>query len=190
MEQSKKRDHKIFITEQAIEKVPLVKLPGFSNEDALTLWREHRELLHDAKENNDSNEVLTVLSLARNRKVRRYGDEFSVNIDNDPEAVGLFSTAQGRELAYLHNHPSTNGISFPDIFQLIRFAQIGLLTVVTNQGELYALQKLPSFSFPGAYPFFQKFSRAYDEGNITQEEAAKQFLKGCKEVGLHYEKSL
>ena len=43
---------------------------------------------------------------------------------------------------YLHNHPSTSTFSMADIDTFITQACIGLMSVVTNQGEVYILHKL------------------------------------------------
>ena len=63
MEQAKKRDHKIFITDTAIEKVSLVKPSDFSYSQASLMKSKHKELLNVAKKQNNSNEVLFIENL-------------------------------------------------------------------------------------------------------------------------------
>ena len=54
LEQAKKRDHKIFITDTAIEKVSLVKPSDFSYSQASLMKSKHKELLNVAKKQNNT----------------------------------------------------------------------------------------------------------------------------------------
>lgn len=85
MEQAKKRDHKIFITDTAIEKVSLVKPSDFSYSQASLMKSKHKELLNVAKKQNNSNEVLFIENLDFNNEVRISGNEFVVS----PEKIRL-----------------------------------------------------------------------------------------------------
>ena len=53
----KNRGQKVFITDQAIQKVPLVAPNGADHQTALFIQETHRELLRFAQKQNDSNEV-------------------------------------------------------------------------------------------------------------------------------------
>ena len=66
MEQAKKRDHKIFITEQAINKVDYVQPSDFTPQQALSMQQKNKELLRIAKTKNHSNEVLFIEDLQFN----------------------------------------------------------------------------------------------------------------------------
>lgn len=70
LEQAKKRNHKIMINEIAISKVPLVKIKGLSLAECEMLQQEHKEILKIAMEQNDSNEVLSLLTLGNGSSVR------------------------------------------------------------------------------------------------------------------------
>ena len=63
LEQAKKRDHKIYITDTAINKVDLVKPKDFSAAQASFMMKKHKELLGVAKSQNNSNEVLFIENL-------------------------------------------------------------------------------------------------------------------------------
>lgn len=187
--QAKKRDHKIFITDMAIEKVAYVAVPDMSEEVNLCLRNEHRELLQIAKEQNNSNEVSTIISLVQHRKAVVLGDEFSVQTGSSPEAMGIFSIAATGEIMYLHNHPSTNNFSLTDIATFLRESQIGLLSVVTNQGTVYILHKNKNYSFQGAATLFTPIVLKYQKKLIGHNEAVKAFLKICEQGGIDYVRS-
>lgn len=79
MEQAKRRDHKIYITDMAIEKVGKVNLSDFSEEQLSAMQDRHKELLRIAKENNGSNEVLFIDDLKFKSEVSILREEFKVS---------------------------------------------------------------------------------------------------------------
>lgn len=189
LEQAKKRDHKIFITDIAINKVPYVKTKEMTNYLAQIIQKEHKNILKIAKEENNSNEVLSIISLRDLKIIHVKGDEFSVNPSNTIEVRTLFSIAKRKEIMYLHNHPSTNKFSLPDILSFIREGQLGLISVVTNQGEVYILQKSKLYDFNKTKILFSKIYLDYTNHKLTHGEAVNQFLKQCYEGGIYYEKA-
>ena len=66
LEQAKKRDKKIYITEQAINKVDYVQPSDFTPQQALSMQQKNKELLRIAKPKNHSNEVLFIEDLQFN----------------------------------------------------------------------------------------------------------------------------
>ena len=106
MEQAKKRDRKIMITDVALNKVPLVQVPEFTQVECETVAAEHRTLLRVAKEKNHSNEVLSVVSFKQVRRAMVLGDEFSVDLRKSPEAYGIFASAEPQEILLLHIIPA------------------------------------------------------------------------------------
>lgn len=189
LEQAKKRDHKIYITDIAIEKVPYVQVPGLAKTDNEVLRAEHQRLLRLAKTENDSNEVSIILCQARGRNAVVFGDEVSVNAGGSPEAMGIFRVAGKGEIMYLHNHPTTSNFSFTDIATFLRESQIGVLSVVTNQGTVYVLCKSQQYSFKRAVSLFNTIALQYKNKTLTHEEAVKAFLRVCKEGGIDYVRS-
>lgn len=63
MEMAKKRDHTIMITDEAIEKVPLIKYREIPENHYTILQALAREVLTVSKEKNNSNEVAITYSL-------------------------------------------------------------------------------------------------------------------------------
>lgn len=108
LEQAKKRDHKIFITENAINSVDYVKLSDFSDKDCVKLQNKHRELLKKSMNDNNSNEVLKICDVSFKSEVDVMGDEFGVYPGQNPFSSAIISNSKNRMLLFLHNHPSTN----------------------------------------------------------------------------------
>lgn len=186
LEQAKKRDHKIAVTDVAIDKVPLVQVKGFSAEQNLRLQEAHKEILRIAKTQNDSNEVLGVYTTNFLRKHHVLGTESKVDPGMNPQVFGLYLSSAENGLMYLHNHPSTNQFSLADIDAFIVREKIGLMSVVTNQGEVYILHKTNRYSYDKAIEILKELYYRYKN---NPDEMASQFLKLCGKAGIAYEKT-
>lgn len=190
VEQAKKRDHKIMITDIAIDKVPYVKIPGLSDDACKAIQEEHKEILRIAKEKNNSNEILSLMSKNLNEKsVRVLGGEFGVDPSTDPKAVSLFNCSGRQEIMYLHNHPSTNRFSMTDIMTFIAYGEIGTISVVTNQGEVHVLNKTSKYDFEKSGKILKKIYEDYQSNKISHNLAVKEFLKVCDKGGIVYARS-
>lgn len=189
VEQAKKRDHKILITDAAIQKVRTVDLPELSLAEAESLALENKKLLRVAMEQNDSNEVISVMSLKQERTVRQLGTEGKASPGENPEAVALYRSAERKELAYLHNHPSTNGLSLQDIMTFVDYGPIGIMSVVTNQGSTFLLQKTSKYDYNRTKEIFAESYQMWRNGDISYDEAVKRFLKRCSKGGVFYGRS-
>lgn len=188
MEQLKTQHHKIVITDIAIARVRYVAIPELSQKVCTDIWHEHRNILRIAKDNNDSNEVLTVWDLNSNEKTSVMGDEHCVNPSSSPLAYGIFLKSIAYSLMYLHNHPSTDGFSLPDIADFIRYKRIGLMSVVTNQGKVYVLKKSHKYSFTQTRDLFTTLFARFKNGEISHNEAVNLFVKSSSDGGVIYVK--
>lgn len=189
LEQAKTRDRKIMVTDVAIDKVPYVQIPKVPASTCRAIQDEHKEILRIAMAKNKSDEVLSVWNYSKGRIARVLGSENHVDPSSSPEAVSLFNTAGKNELFYLHNHPSTKKFSFSDVMEFIRFAQIGIMAVVTNQGEVYIMHKSSRYSFEKAQAVFNDVYTDYAKGKINDIEAVDRFLKNCGKGGIDYARS-
>ncbi len=57
LDMSRKRDHKIIITDEAIEKVPFIEYRGIPEEEYEIIHRLAKQVLQISKTENESNEV-------------------------------------------------------------------------------------------------------------------------------------
>ena len=192
LDQAKKHNRKIMITDVAIEKVPYVQVPGFSEQLCKAIQEKHKSLLRIAQQENDSNEVLAVWRADVDRAVYVLGTEHHVNAASSPEAYGLFATSDAFSLMYLHNHPSTSKFSLYDIADFIRYRQLGLISVVTNQGNVYILKKMPDwgYTFKQAWKLFHGAYAHFAADEWTHEKTVDWILKNSKEGGIAYVKGV
>lgn len=186
LEQAKKRDHKILITEIAIEKVPYIEIPTFTPEQNQKLQQVNREILHASMIYNNSNEIACIYNYVTNEKTFVSGDESHVDIDGDLNVKLLQNKSYALELVVAHNHPSTANFSFADIDYFIANEYIGLMSAVTNQGEAYIMHKTKAYNYNEArqleIDLIKEFSLS------EQTEMASEFLKRCQKGGILYAK--
>lgn len=189
LEQAKKRDHKIYVTDVAIDKVDKVSLSDFSEEQISAMQRKHKELLRIAKNENDSNEVLLINDLEFKSEVSVLGGEFKVSPGENPFAVSVISNAKRQSLVYLHNHPSTNNFSVGDIDTFVCESAIKTISVVTNQGEVYVLNKTAAYNYNNIRTLLNEIYKSFDGDEIDNKAFVSEFLKRCKEGGVEYGKA-
>ena len=72
LEMAKKRDHKIMITDEAINKVPRVQYKEIAETEYDNLQELARQVLQISKDENDSNEVAVTYSLESARLIESF----------------------------------------------------------------------------------------------------------------------
>ncbi|WP_342610248.1 minor capsid protein [Staphylococcus hsinchuensis] len=137
---------KIDITDQAIDKVPLVEIPGHSPFYNKTLQEKHKELLEDAKENNNSNEVAYIMNNDTGKYEKVYGNQTSVEFKPGSKAQQLLINSKKQSLTMLHNHPGQSSFSAPDIQTFLSIKSLKIMTIVTNKGQVKYLYKTDDFN--------------------------------------------
>ena len=197
LEMAKKRDHKIMITDEAINKVPRVQYKEISETEYDNLRELARQVLQISKDENDSNEVAVTYSLESARlieKGERYigislGAEHGVDPMSDTTSYHLIRASRDCVVLVLHNHPSLSAFSLSDIQFLLTYDTGKLMVVVTNLGSVSYLVKNGKYDFEKAVDLLNE---AIDLNNKAQklkylQDAADYFLKNCYNVGINYE---
>lgn len=189
LEQAKKRDHKIIITDMAIDKVKMIELPDVDYNLCENIFYDHKKLLTESKNRNSSNEVLIIRSRCTGEKAVAFGDENEVSASQSPNTMEIWNRAKECDLVYMHNHPATNIFSIADLQTFIRYSSIGTMSVVTNQGEVHIVHKTKDYSFNKAFRLLYEQYKNFKNGNISNEDAVKKFLKQCRKGGVYYARS-
>ena len=121
------------IVDSAIERVPLVRISGYSDEQCATIQQQHRELLKFARDNNDSNEVAFVFNSSLQEKKEFKGSD---------DTIDFGGALYGSDLFIMHNHPRNSSYSLNDITEFLGNQSIKTLTIVKNNGKVETLTKL------------------------------------------------
>ncbi|MGV3096147.1 MULTISPECIES: hypothetical protein [Staphylococcus] len=102
------------ITNQAIDKVRYIDIPTHTKEDNKFIQEQHKALLKDAEENNDSNEVAYLLKDGKVTKV--FGNQDSISFEPGSKANNLLINSKENSITMLHNHPGQSSFSAYDIY--------------------------------------------------------------------------
>lgn len=185
LEQAKKRDHKISITDVAIEKVPAKDISELTKEQNAKIYNANKSVLKLAKEKNESNEVAKLIDLFSDESYYHLGKESSVDILQNPNAYAMVGRGADKTLFLAHNHPSTQNFSYSDIGVLLRLDSLFGMSVVTNTGDVHMLYKTSKYDFNKAYEYIKAIRSEYEVYNADIDaEIVKKFLKDSKSIGI------
>ncbi|HDK5727307.1 TPA: phage head morphogenesis protein, partial [Staphylococcus pseudintermedius] len=121
----------------------LVKIPGHTDEENKFIQEKHKELLKDAKENNNSDEVVYISKGDSVSKV--YGNQTSVEISPGSEAGNWLKYSPNQSLILMHNHPGSSIFSVNDIFMFVNSKSLKTLTILTNLGQVKYITKTNNY---------------------------------------------
>ena len=173
LKQYKKGD-KVFITEQALNKMKVIDPNGYSDEAISNAFLRRKELLSYAKESNESNEVVGVINI-NNGKFSDFvkGNKNSVDFLLSPEIYHMIMSNEKQSLELIHNHPGLSYFSLNDINVFMMYNSIKTISIVTNQGKTWYINKLDSFDFSKARETMKELLDKYSDF----DEIVEKFLK-------------
>lgn len=196
LEMSKKRNHKVNITDEAIQKVPYIRYKEIPEEEYEIIQKLTQQVLKLAKDENDSNEVAITYSFDTEKVIAnenvvgiQFGDEHSVDPLADATTYHLIMTSRECMVVSMHNHPSLPLISVTDIRFFLQYGSIRLLVVVTNLGSVSYMVKSRRFDYIKSMELLNKTIQRYNEAHDLKEyqDATKYFISHCYEAGIIYE---
>lgn len=125
------------ITDDAVKRVPIVKIAGYTEEQCVEIQKQHKELLKYSSNINDNNEVAFVFdNTMKNRKVYIGSDS----------TLDFGSALYGKDLFVMHNHPRNGSYSTQDISFFGANTSVKTLSIVKNNGDVEILTKQDDFN--------------------------------------------
>ena len=124
------------ITDKAIERVPVVKIYGYTDEQSIFIQQQHKILLAYSRDNNEHKEIAFVFT-------NNFGDRKEFIGTDDKLDFG--NSLYGTDLFVMHNHPRNSSYSFNDIIEFVANDSIKTLSIVKNNGTVEVLTKLSSY---------------------------------------------
>ena len=197
LEMSKKRYKKVYITDAAIAKVPLINYKEIPEKEYAVLHELAKEVLTVAKNENDSNEVAITYSLESEKLIaegREYvgvalGDEHSVDPCANTVSNHLVMASLECVVIVLHNHPSLSKFSLEDIQFFLQNRTVKMMIVVTNLGSISYLVKKNTYDRNIAVKIYNDAVSMHNQGSNLRDyqKAVNYFLSGCHEANIIYE---
>lgn len=157
------------ITDDAINRIPKIKVDGFTDEQNLIIQNQHKELLRYSRDNNDSKEIAFVFRKDLTDRAVYTGTDDMIDFGR-----GLFG--KGSDLFIMHNHPRNTGFSKTDIDEFINNNNIRSLSIVKNNGEVEVITKLDDYEYKEAYLYKERYKRRIAP-NKTDHEYEKMVVK-------------
>jgi hypothetical protein len=197
LEMAKKRDHKIMITDEAINKVPRIQYKHIPKNEYDNIHELAKSVLKISKDENDSNEVAVTYSLRSDKLIERgeryigvaLGGEHSVDPLSDTTAYHLIHSEKECVIIVLHNHPSLSNFSLTDVQFLLEYDNVKMMVVVTNLGSISYLVKMTNYNQKEAVVLFNKSVLKNNNAKDLKDmqDAADYFLKNSYNVGICYD---
>lgn len=195
--EARKRDHKVYITEEAIQKVPYIEYREIDKIHYENLQETAKHILRLSKEKNDSNEVAAVYSLDFDTLVARneeyvgiaYGTEHEVDPEGSTASYHIIHSALDCVVVCLHNHPNLSKFSLDDVKFFLRNDSIKMMVVVTNLGSISYLVKAKKFNRLEAIKVYNEAVSIHNLGKDLKnaQRAANHFLNECYRANIIYE---
>ena len=195
LEMAKKRNKKVEITEEAIQKIPYIRYRDVPEQEYDIIQSLAKRVLELSRERNDSNEVAITYSydpdmiLAGEELVGvHFGNEHSVDPLADPQTFHLIMKSQECAVVSLHNHPSLSLVSLMDIRFFLRYHSIKLLVIVTNLGNVSYLVKSRKYDYVSAIDFVNEVIAMHNEADNIRgyQKGVQYFLSNCHKVQRYH----
>ena len=196
-----KRDHKVQITTQAIEKIKNLNIPALSAYDNELIKNMSQLVLKVAATEDNHNEVAITFKLFQNPEDNvEYGIALGSEHHVDPESdsasskiinmaeSGSFTIEANCVVVLTHNHPSLSDISLDDVGYFITKAKLKILIAVTNLGKTFYIMKTNLYDREKAFALLRE-AIAHNQSATTLQEkqdAARVFLRNASKVGIDY----
>ena len=192
LEMAKKHSKKVYITDIAIDKVPLIEYYGFTDEQNQIMQELAKNVLVISKESNDSNEVALTCDLGKPDPLHNFGvalgTEHDVDVLSDILSNHMIVSSSSVAVILLHNHPSTQTFSLEDVQFFIQHPMLEVIVVVSNQGTVHYLKRDKDFNYDKVVVLFKDCIQDLTRNSSNSElyMATLTFLTKCSEAGLYY----
>lgn len=192
----KNRDHKVLITDIAIDKVPRIKYREIPEKENEVIYELARQVLLLSKEENDSNEVAITyrMNIDETEDDDEYigvsfGTEHEVDPLEDTTSYHLIMSKRDCVVVSLHNHPSLSDISIVDMRFFIEYDSVKLLVIITNLGNISYIVKSSRYNKKEAISLYNEAVSKNNEASGLKgyQDAAKHFLNNCHSAGIVHE---
>lgn len=195
--EARKREHKVFITDTAIQKVPFIKYREIPEEHYSNIYELAKYVLTLSKEKNNSNEVAVVYSLNFDNMVAlnqeymgvAFGSEHEVDPAGSTASYHIINASFDCVVVCLHNHPNLSKFSLDDVKFFLNSPSVKMIVVVTNLGSISYLVKAKKYNRIEAIKIFNEAISIHNLGIDLKnaQKAANHFLKECYRANIIYE---
>lgn len=175
LQQHKKGD-KVMITDQAIDKVTRIAPSNYTESELDEIQDMHRNLLKYSRESNMSNEVGMAYQVGNVVSNPVKGSQSFIDLESDADMYHLLYSSEQRSILLAHNHPGLSYFSYADIGMFVQYPSIGTMTVVTNQGKVWYIQKKENYDDLKALGTYREILSSVQDVEELGEDAVDSFF--------------
>ena len=156
------------ISDKAIEKVPEVKISGYTEEQCTFIQNQHKELLKYSRDNNENKEVAFVFDGSlTNRKEFKGADD----------RLDFGGSLYGKDLFVMHNHPRNSSYSDYDIQFFTTNHNVKHLSIVKNNGNIEIISKTELFTIESMKTVYKRaFKKYVKQGTNDEIDKAIEYM--------------
>lgn len=175
------QDRTFQVHELAPERVPLARWEGLSEQQAQNLQAAHKALLRFLQGGDPAREAGGYLDKDFKLISAHEGAAGEVELRTPP--VGAIGS--------VHTHPSGETFSLMDVSNFTMHVELGIMTVVGNNGNVYVLEKDEDrLDIAGLSHFLKEVSERQPAGYLNTPELyiafMEEFLHGVEPFGIRY----
>lgn len=121
-----------------------------------------------------------------------YGNYYKIKVSEDSRYINAVANAKGRNLIFMHNHPSGSSFSYEDIHTFVNEKAIQIITAIGNNGRIYVISKGLFYDNRKVNSFLleeiKRLSKKYPnrKPKFYQSVATRNLLKRAEEFGFDY----
>lgn len=161
------------ITDNSIEKVPEVKIQGYTDEQCKFIKSQHQELLKYSRDNNGNKEVAFVFDCDLSNRKEFMGSD---------DKLDFGSSLYGKDLFVMHNHPRNGSYSITDLIFFRDNINVKTFTIIKNNGNIEYIIKDLDFDYS---KFKLEYDRLYrkiviNETDEEKDKFVRKFLNRTK----------
>lgn len=149
------------ISDKTIEKVPEVKISGYTEKQCTFIQNQHKELLKYSRDNNENKEVAFVFDGSLTDRKEFKGSD---------DRLDFGSSLYGKDLFVMHNHPRNSSYSITDLIFFRNSTNVKTLTIIKNSGNVEYITKTLEFDCD---KFKLEYDRLYKKIVITGSDTEK-----------------
>jgi hypothetical protein len=105
----------------------------------------------------------------------------SINVEANTDMYHLLRTSEPQSLELLHNHPGLSYFSMRDIWFFLQYDSIKTMTIVTNKGNVWYMNKTEKYSKESLFDLMRTLTSG---GNTDYDDIIEKFFKQSYNLGI------
>ena len=168
-------------TEESVDRIPRIKLDGMTDVQSASLQNAHKSVLQTVLDSKTPDHEAGCFILDDYTGTTPFISKNQGNIDFPETPINAIGT--------IHSHPTGYMFSLRDVTTFASDGDLSIMTVVGNNGKVYAFQKTDLFDVSGYIGYLKEKISLYPDFQDSIDKYVafmEDVLNGAKEYGFNY----